>query len=550
MTASHSAANLVLRGGEIYVDRDGDSWVEALAISGHTITALGTNAEIDSAVGTDTEIVELEGATVLPGFIDAHVHPISGGAVLLECALNDLTERGEYLDAIRRYAAGLGPGAWVTGGGWSMTAFERGVPDARTLDAVTDGRPALLYNRDGHSAWANTAALRAAAIDARTPDPAGGRIERDGTGAPSGALHETAMDLVARCVPAPGPDHHVDALRAGLRYLNGLGITGWQDAKVRADDVDAYLAVQKDGALTARVVGAYWLDPHLDVDQVEDIIEARAALPADGLFSLTSVKIMLDGVCETFTAALSRPYLDGHGHETGNTGIKFFDTDLLLECARRLDAAGFQLHFHAIGDAAVAEALDTVAAVRTANGPSHNRPHVAHVQVVQPADVVRFRKLGVSVNAQPLWARLEPQMTELTLPFLGDERGGWQYPFGDLENAGATLAIGSDWPVSTPDPMRLLHVAVNRTPVPDRTTWTPAEGAFLPDQRISLPVALHAYTRGSAWLNRHEHLAGSIAVGKSADFAVLDSNPFGRPRSEIWRSKVVQTWFAGRRVHQ
>ncbi len=539
------SADTVLRDGEVYLDADNADWTHAVAVRGSTIAALGDEA-VDS-IGPGTAVVDLEGATVLPGFIDAHVHPMNGGTTLLQCALADYTEREDYLRVIGAYAANLGEQAWVTGGGWSMSAFDRGVPDAASLDVVTGGHPAFLYNRDTHSAWVNTAALRLAQIDADTPDPTGGRIERDASGAPTGALHESAMDLVATLVPAPTPDDRLDALRAGQRYLNRLGITAWQDARVHEPDISTYLTLQSKGELTSRVVGAFWLDPQRGVEQCDEIIAHRADVPP-GLFELTSVKIMLDGVCETFTANMSSPYLDGDGHATGNAGIKFFDTDLLVECARRLDAAGFQLHFHAVGDGAVTEALETVAAVAAVNGPNRHRPHVAHVQVVRPEDRFRFRALGVSVNAQPLWARLEAQMTELTLPFLGDERGQWQYPFGDFENAGARLAIGSDWPVSTPDPIRLLHVAVNRTPVPDRTKWTPEDGTFLPDQRISLPAALRAYTRGSAWLNRHESLSGSISVGLSADFAVLDSNPFSRPREEIWRSRVVQTWFCGRQI--
>jgi predicted amidohydrolase YtcJ len=545
------APDTVLTGGQVYLD-DGDrNWAQAIAVSGGKISAVGNDAEVLALAGPGTTIVPLDGTTVLPGFVDAHVHPIMGGAELLECALADYAERDEYLDVIRAYAAGVPEGGWITGGGWSMSAFERGLPEASALDPITGSRPTLLFNRDHHSAWVNTAALTAAGIGPDTPDPAGGRIERDPAGVPTGALHESAMNLVSRLLPPPGPTHAVEALRAGLRYLNRLGITGWQDAKIRTDpdDIGAYLALQEAGELTARVAGAYWLDPQRGPEQVEEIITARAALPP-GLFQLTSVKIMLDGVCETHTAALSSPYLDGHGHDTGNTGISFFDPHLLLECAQRLDRAGFQLHFHAVGDAAVTQALDTVEAVAAVNGPNRHRPHVAHVQVVHPRDVARFRTLGVSVNAQPLWARLEPQMTALTLPYLGDTRGAWQYPFGDFENAGATLVFGSDWPVSTPDPIRQLHVAVNRTPVPGRTSWTPADGSFLPDQRVSLPVALRAFTRGSAWINGHEQVSGSIAVGRSADFAILDSNPFDRPRTEIWRSQVMGTWFAGRPVSE
>jgi predicted amidohydrolase YtcJ len=542
---SVGAPDTILTGGEVLTGSDG--WVQAVAVRDGVIAALGTADALAATAGPATRIVELGGATVLPGFIDAHVHPRMGGVELRSCALAHLTTAEEYLAAVAAYAVGLPDGAWITGGGWSMSAFERGLPVAGPLDAVTGGRPAILYNRDHHSAWVNRAALRLAAIDAGTADPVGGRIEREAGGAPTGALHESAMDLVADLVPDGGAVEDLAGLRAGVEYLNRLGITGWQDAKVTPRDIEAYLALQREGALTARVTGAYWLDPELGPDQVAVLLQQRAAIP-DGLFRLSSAKIMLDGVCETHTAALSRPYLDGHGHATANSGLRFWDDAALIETAGRLDDAGIQLHFHAVGDAAVTQALDTVAALRATRGPLRHRPHVAHVQVVRPDDVPRFRALGVSVNAQPLWARLEQQMTELTLPFLDADLGRWQYPFGDLENAGAVLAIGSDWPVSTPDPIRLLHVAVNRTPVPGGTTWRAEDGSFLPDQRLSLPVALGAYTRGSAWLNSDESVSGVLEVGRSADFAVLDSNPFSRPRTAIWQSRVLATWFSGRRV--
>jgi predicted amidohydrolase YtcJ len=545
-----TAPEAILFGAEIYVDGDGsDAWAEALAITGGTITGIGTAASVKDLAGSSTRLIDLEGATVFPGFVDAHVHPAMGGAELLECDLSEFVTESDYVRVIAAYVDGREQDDWVFGGGWSMSAFDRGLPRSSALDSATGDHPAFFYNRDHHTAWVNSVALRAAGITAATPDPVGGRIERDPHGEPTGALHESAMDLVKTLFPPPAPDHHLESLRAGVRHLNSLGVTGWQDAKVltREGEVEAYLELQRAGELTARVVGACYLDPERGPEQVDEFITARANTPP-GLFTLSSVKIMLDGVCETHTAALSSPYLDGHGHETDNSGIHFFERDFLLDCARRLDAAGFQLHFHAVGDAAVTEALDVVEYVRSENGPGRNRHHIAHVQVVHPRDINRFRILGVSANAQPLWARLEAQMTQLTLPYLGESRGTWQYPFGDFENSGAGLVFGSDWPVSTADPIRQLHVAVNRAPAPDRTSWQPADGAFLPDQRMSLPSALRAFTRGSAWINHHEHVSGVIREGFSADLAVLDSNPFARPTADIWRSNVIQTWFRGEPV--
>jgi predicted amidohydrolase YtcJ len=543
-----TAPDLVLTGADIFADGPVPGWASALAVTDGVISVVGSQTDVLSIAGPTTRVVDLGGLTVLPGFIDSHVHPISGGAGLLRASLLGLATFAEYAAAIGQYAAAHPDREWIEGGGWSMDAFERGVPTAAQLDAVVPDRPAILHNRDGHTAWVNTAALRLAGLTADTPDPADGRIERLPDGSPSGALHEGAMDLVARFAPAPTEKFRTEALAAALRYLNSLGITGWQDANVQPRDIEAYRGLLADGALTARVTGAQWFERGRGAEQVAEFTERRRD-SEDELFRLGSVKIMLDGVCEVHTAALAAPYLDGHGRETDNAGLLFFPDDALAEYVRLLDAAGFQVHFHAVGDRAVTQALDAVAAATAANGERGNRHHVAHVQVVDPADVPRFRQLGVTVNAQPLWARLEPQMTELTLPYLGAERGRNQYPFGSFESAGAAMAFGSDWPVSTPDPFREMHVAVNRTPVPDRTRWTPDDGVFLPDERLSLLSAVRAFSLGSAYVNRDEGIAGSLAPGKSADFMVLDRNPFDGPREDIWRTTVLQTWFSGQQVY-
>jgi predicted amidohydrolase YtcJ len=551
MESSRRAPDLIVTGAEVFTGEALPTWANAFAVTEGIFSAVGDAEDVLALQGPRTEVTDLRGRTVLPGFIDSHIHPVDGGAEMLHCGLLGRTTIGEYQQAVRKYSAAHPDAEWIQGGGWSMDAFERGVPDAALLDAIVPDRPAILYNRDHHTAWVNSAALRLAGITAATSDPADGRIERDGDGQPTGALHEGAMDLVARLVPPPGGEFRAQALRAAQHYLHSLGVTGWQDAAVRSDpdDAAAYAALRDRGELTSRVVGAQWFDRNRGSEQVAEILGRRAAF-SSGLFRLSSVKIMLDGVCETFTAALSSSYLDGHGHETGNAGISFFEDAVLREYVTALDAEDVQVHVHAVGDRAVTQALDAVEAAIAAHGDRHNRHHIAHLQVVAPADLPRFRRLGVVVNGQPLWARLEPQMTELTLPFLGAERGRWQYPFGGFENAGAIIAFGSDWPVSTPDPWREIHVAVNRTPAPDKTRWTPADGAFLPEQRVSLTSAVRAFTLGSAYVNGAEAVSGSFAAGKSADFIVLDSNPFARPRQEIWRTRVEETWFAGECVYQ
>lgn len=543
--------DLIVTANEVLTGEALPTWATAFAVTDGIFSAVGDAEDVLALQGQHTEVRHLRGRTVLPGFIDSHIHPLDGGAEMLRCGLLGRTTISEYQQAVQEYAAANPDAEWIQGGGWSMDAFERGSPDAALLDVVVPDRPVILYNRDQHTAWVNSAGLRLAGITAATSDPADGRIERDGDGQPTGALHEGAMDLVARLVPQPDGEFRAEALRTAQRYLHSLGITGWQDAAVRSDPDGAavYTGLRDRGELTSRVVGAQWLDRNRGSEQVAEILSRRAAY-SSGLFRLSTVKIMLDGVCETFTAALSSSYLDGHGNQTGNTGISFFEDAVLREYVTAFDAAGVQVHFHAVGDRAVTQALDAVEAAIAAHGDRHNRHHIAHVQVVAPADVPRFRRLGVVVNAQPLWARLEPQMTELTLPFLGADRGRWQYPFGSFEGTGAIIAFGSDWPVSTPDPWREIHVAVNRTPVPEKTRWTPADGAFLIDQRMSLASAVRAFTLGSAYVNGADTVSGSIAAGKSADFIVLDSNPFDRPRQEIWQARVGETWFAGEKVYQ
>lgn len=266
--------------------------------------------------------------------------------------------------------------------------------------------------------------------------------------------------------PAATPADRLAALLHAQRHLHALGITAWQDAIVGTflgmeDPSEAYLTAARDGSLTARVVGALWWDRARGAEQIPELVERRAALK-HGRFRATSVKLMLDGVAENGTASLLDPYLDKCGCATANRGKSFIDPARLPYYVSELDALGFQCHFHALGDGAVRHALDAVEAARKANGPSDTRPHLAHLQVVHPDDVPRFAALGATANIQPLWAAHEPQMDELTIPFLGPERASWQYPFGSLLRSGARLAAGSDWPVSSPDPLQGIHVAVNR----------------------------------------------------------------------------------------
>jgi predicted amidohydrolase YtcJ len=554
---SSITADLVFTNGACYTVDAAGRWAQAVAVRDGRIAAVGTDAELRQLVGPGTEVVDLDGRMLIPGFQDAHVHPVGGGLQLLRCDLSGLMTAGDYLRAIGEYADQHPADGWIRGGGWAMEAFPGGTPTAEVLDKAVADRPAYLPNRDHHSAWVNTRALELAGVTRQTPDPADGRIERDAAGHPTGALHEGAMNLVARHLPADTLADLVEALRVAQRHLHSLGVTAWQDALIaapgngEADSLEAYRLLAGNGALTARVRGALWWDRDRGAEQIPGLI-ARRDESFIGRFSAPTVKIMQDGVCETFTAAVLEPYLDGHGHPTDNRGISFIEAEALKGYVTRLDAAGFQVHFHALAERAVREALDAVEAARRANGPNDLRHHLAHIQIVHPADLPRFRRLGATGNAQPLWAAYEPQMTELTIPFLGEERAGWQYPFGSLERSGAQLAFGSDWPVTSADPILELHVAVNRrvpTPLAEPGSRAATE-AFLPAQALTLGSAIRAFTMGSAYVNHLDRDTGSIEVGKYADLAVLDRDLFAQPADEIGQARVQLTLVEGRAVYE
>ncbi len=539
-------ADLVLTGGRIATMDAARSFASALAVREGRIVAVGPDVAITPFIGPRTRVIALRGRTVTPGFQDAHVHPVHGGLAMLRCDLHEDRQSGPRLDIIEAYARSHPDEPWIRGGGWYMAAFEGGTPRREELDRIIPDRPVFLTNRDGHGAWVNSRALEVAGITATTPDPSDGRIERDPDGTPSGTLHEGAMALVARLMPDDTPADLEEGLRRGQRHLHQFGITAWQDAIVESHSEErAYVALASRGELTGRVVGAMWWEHDRGAEQIEEFVERRRTT-AIGRYAPTSVKLMMDGVLENFTGAMLEPYLDRHGASTDNRGLLQIDPDGLRTWVPALDALGFQPHFHAIGDRAVRASLDAVEAARQANGPSDTRPHIAHIQVIHPDDIARFRALDVAANAQPLWAAHEDQMDVLTIPFLGD-RWRWQYPFRSLRAAGAVLAMGSDWSVSSANPLWEMELAVNRrTPAwyaEDRTV-------FLPDERLALIDALAAFTAGSAWVNHLDADTGTLEVGKAADFAVLDRDLFDRGAGAIWEAVVVGTFIEGVVVHE
>lgn len=542
--------NILIRDGVLF---SGGRLLDAtaLAVRDGRIAAVGTEEEARAAAGPGAAVVDAAGGLVTPGFADAHVHACFGGVEAARCDLTAAATARECLDAVRAYADAHPdtPGGWVLGGGWGMALFSGGTPTRDLLDAVVPDRPVFVINADHHGAWANSRALALAGVGADTPDPADGRIERDADGAPSGTLHEGAMDLVGRVVPPTTTGECEAGVLAAQEYLLSLGVTAWHEAIVGAyagypDIAPAYAALAASGRLAARVSGAVWVPRGLTPDGVADFVadlRARKEEGGPGL-RLDTAKIMVDGVAENRTAALHDPYLSSCACGGPERGLAYFGRDLLDALVPALNAAGIAAHFHAIGDRAVTMALD---AVRRAE-PGHRaavRNHLAHLQVVDPRDLPRFRELGVTVNMQALWACVEEQMTELTLPLLGPERARWQYPFGSLAADGAELAMGSDWPVSTPDPWQAVHVAVNRRS-PGDTVSPPLEAG----EALPLARALEAYTAGSHRLLGFAD-SGLLEVGRAADLCVADRNPFAGPPQDVHLTRNRLTVLDGRVVY-
>jgi hypothetical protein len=534
-------ADLLFVNGPIFTAGPARSFVRALAVTGDRITSVGDEKTVSESAGPATRVIDLAGRLLTPGFQDAHCHPGSSGLDLLRCSFAGCDDAADAVAYIADYCARHPDREWILGAGWQQTWFPRGCPPKEALDAVVPDRPVLVYNADGHGAWANSVALAMAGIDASTADPPDGRIEHGEDGEPQGTLHEGAARLVQRLAPADTEDDIRAGIVAGQDYLLSKGITAWQDAHVDALTHTAYWLLAGSGELVGTAVGALWWDRERGVEQLEDLEQMRSETV--GRYRPKMVKLMLDGVVENNTASMTEPYLTHGGELTDNAGIDFIEVGLLEEIVTDLDRRGFSCHFHAIGDAAVRNALDAVETARIANGWSAARHNIAHIQVIHPDDLPRFGRLGVIANAQALWAQDGPDQIELTLPYLGEERARWQYPFASLLRAGATLVMGSDWGVTTADVMDQVDTAVTRVNH-DQPDLPPLNSA----ERITFLDALAGFTSGSAYANHRDDDSGTLAVGMLADLAVLDRDPVAS--GHIRDASVVMTVVGGRVVFE
>jgi predicted amidohydrolase YtcJ len=507
-------------------------------------------------VGKHTEITDLGGASLLPGFIDAHAHPVAAGMSALRCDLSGLPhDRGAYLAAIADYAARHPEDAVIAGAGWYGDAFDDGFPTRHDIDAIVSDRPVIMTSHDYHGAWVNSRALEAAGISSRTPDPAGGRIIREHTGEPSGVLLDRGGDAVNDLIPAVTPDFMRRALLEAQRGLHSVGVTGWQDAAVGAeffglkDNFATYVDADEAGELTARVVGALWWEADRGAEQIGDLCARRELAPGHSRFTASMVKVMQDGICENCTAAMLAPYRAVAGHDA-SSGQSFIEAAELREVTALLAGERFGIHMHAVGDRAVRECLDALEHAVTQHPGFDGRHQIAHLDVVDPTDIPRFGQLGVIANIQALWARRDKEIVERKLPLLGPDRERWHFPFASIQRHGGTLAMGSDWPVTDPNPLWAIHTAVHRTgtradphAIGDGVFDTPLQAA----EGISLRSAIHAYTAGSAHANGQDR-TGRIAEGMLADLVILDQDVF--TADDIGTVVPVQTIVGGTTVYQ
>ena len=538
-----SSADLVVI-GDVHTMNPSAPTAEAIAVSDGRLVFVGTAAQARKLLKPGGKTIELKpGQMVLPGLVDSHVHMLDAGVAQLTCTVSAPKTMEALTTKLAACAADSPDKPWFLGSGWPAPLFGESGPTKQELDAIVPNRPAVIWGEDGHSAWLNSAALRAANIGPDTPDPPRGRIERvPGGTEPSGTLREAAMDLVLAVMPPTSPEQYAAGLDVAQRKLHSYGITLVQDANVDPRMLAAYHDAAVNGKLTMKVVAAQYVDPRKPASQVDELIKLRDQ-NATGRFTAGTAKIFLDGVMESGTAAMLEPYVKSERAQP-DRGTLNWSPAALTEIVKALVAAGFQIHMHSIGDAALREGLDALAVASQTNGSADLRHQIAHLELADPADIPRLAALGVFADFQPYWFYADPSITQSTEALIGPERTARLYQMGSFERAGVRLVAGSDWPVSTPDPFLAIQVGMTR-----RDPSDPNGSVWNPDQRVSLDTLLKAYTIEGATVNHREKDTGSLEAGKAADFITIDRNLFQIPPEEIGKTRVLATFLDGQQVY-
>ena len=543
-------ADRVLRNGAIYTQDSTGSRAQSLAVGGGTILYVGDDAGVEAFVGPQTEVIELEGKMVVPGFIDSHSHPTGALVQAVAVSLNDLRSLDQYLEAVRRFAETHPEKEAIRGSGWSNALFPLTGPKKADLDGVVSDRPVQLGSGDGHSSWVNSKALELAGITRDTPDPEGGVIERDpSSGEPTGTLRESATGLVSAVIPPFTVEERMTGLTAFQEMAAKDGVTTVRIAAIglaAAGDYDpsdmvAYERLESEGKLRVRFRGSLLLSPDDTVERIQELVADRERQKG-GLFEIDAVKIFVDGVVEGETAYLLEPY----AHRPDYRGELLWDPDHLKEMVAAADREGFIVHIHSIGDAATRLALDALEFAREKNGRRDTRHQVTHLQLVTPSDVKRFAELSVIAVPQPFWFSKGGFYDAIEAPYLGEERASREYPMKSFFDAGVTVASASDFPVTIPfSPVVGIKMGITRSFDPSNPDMV-----LGPEERVSLEQMLASFTRNGAFAARLEDRIGSLEAGKVADVVVLDRNLFEVAPDQVGEAKVLLTLFEGREIYR
>jgi predicted amidohydrolase YtcJ len=503
----------------------------------------GKIVAIDEQAQPDDEVIDLQGRFLAPAFMDGHAHPLFAGRQSQGPLVNGLQSVREILDEVKRFADSHPDQPWIIGGAYEAAIIERGDFLATWLDEVVPDRPVVLRAVDHHTIWVNTKAIELAGITAATQDPDGGTIARNPDGSARGTLREpAAMDLVMLRSPAATIEKDVEALAWASDQYVQCGVTAATDAWIEPGMAEAYIAADASGALQIDMNLFFLAQPDSWKERAESFTRLRAQIQDLGPMSLlraNTIKIILDGALSSGTAALLNPYLD----DPSSKGLLIWPDELLLEAATYFDYTGFQLHLHAIGDAAVRQGLDVVEKLNQLKPKPDRRAVIAHAQLVNSTDMPRFAQLGVIANYQPLWMYLDPMNSKLIEPRIGVDRNNMQYQLASMIASGAQIAFGSDWPVTSQVPLEALAIPVHR----QTNDKQPANG-WSPEQRITIEQSLHFYTQGVAYQNFNEDRFGTIEIGKQADLMVLEANPLTSQPHEVVKIKISEVYKKGEPV--
>jgi predicted amidohydrolase YtcJ len=537
-----TTAETVIVNARIYTVNAKQPWAEALAIRGDKILAVGSAKDIAAYRGASTKVVDAQGKLVLPGFTDCHIHFMEGSLGLTRVDLNGTNSVAEIQKRVKEYAVAHPKAEWIEGMGWLYSTFGAvALPDKKFLDEVVPDRPVYLQAYDGHSSWANSKALALAGITGETADPPGGKIVRDAKGEATGALKESAGDLVAKVTPKPTHEERVAALRLGMHEANKFGLVRVHSAGQDFEWLDLYNELRQKQLLSLRFYIAYFLDPpELKADDIEKIEQARRTYRDDWI-SGGVVKTMLDGVIEAHTAAMLAPYSD----DPEQAGKMFWEPAKYQQAVTELDRRGLQIFTHAIGDKSVRLALDAYQQASETNHTSDARPRIEHIETISAQDIPRFGKQGVIASFQPLHAYPNENVLNVWARNAGPERTQRAWVWHSIESTGGVLAFGSDWPVVTLNPWPGVQNALTR-----KTAEGDPPNGFVPQERISLEHAIRAYTLGAAFAGHRERIEGSIEPGKLADLIILARDLFKIEPNQIGDMEVLLTIVGGKTVYQ